>query len=51
MWGWKDHEGLNPRSFWVWEGEGEHGLGCFGKELMKAIDGGGAELRRLKNGR
>jgi hypothetical protein len=37
----KDREGINPRRFLVWEGEGEHGLGCFEKELVKAIDGGG----------
>jgi hypothetical protein len=36
----KDCEGLNPRSFWVWEGEEKYGLGCFKKELVKAIDGG-----------
>jgi hypothetical protein len=44
----KDCEWLNPRNFWVWEGEGEHGLGGFEKELVKAIDGGGAEFRGMK---
>lgn len=53
FWVGKDRAGrLNPRSFWVWEGEGEHGLGSFGKEValrevVEAIDGG-AELRGMK---
>ena len=43
---------LNPNRFWVWEGDGEHGLGSFRKEvslreIVKAIDGS-AEIRGTK---
>jgi len=51
FWVGKDCDGLNPTSFWVWEGGVEHGLGSFGKVFaLKEVVEAGAELRSRNEG-